>query len=51
MKPVSLFDLGVYSTEWIKDFWLFRFKWGENPFYHRAHGEHGDFKCFSLWTL
>ncbi len=21
MKPVSLFDLGIYSTTWIKDFY------------------------------
>lgn len=38
MKPVSLFDLGVYSTEWIRDFYTQAGEWwGVDP---QAPGVH-----------
>ncbi|MBI5962292.1 MAG: class I SAM-dependent methyltransferase [Chloroflexi bacterium] len=38
MKPVSLFDLGVYTTEWIKDFYTQAGEWwGADP---QAPGVH-----------
>ena len=43
MKPVSLFDLGVYSTAWIKDFYTQAGKWwgsdSQAPGVHKTRSE------------